>query len=135
MVQISHFPHFVHRFKQMSKLIRHQRAEIRPNDRRGISTVETAMIVALVVGVLILTVGSIGGNISTLFEPVDDVLQRQTAHLDTQNSTGQRTLVKHRNVLDEEELEEPTSNLLVGLGIPAAILAAAGGAAYLVVKV
>ena len=96
--------------------------------RNGVSAVETSMIIAMLLGGLLLVIGSMSGKFDKMMNPADIALrENHRAEL----VVKQASTVTHRSNLDEPL---PESNLLVGLGIPTVVLAVVGGVTYLVVK-
>ena len=106
----------------------------RLNPRQGVSTIETSLLIAMILGSLILLFGAVKGNVTQIVKSMDNVLivgERVVGEGEPAESTPSGPV----DASIESDTEETGSNLMVGLGVPTAALAIVVGVAYLVVKI
>ena len=104
-----------------------------PNPRQGVSTVETSLLIAMIVGSLILVFGAMQVNVSHIADSVDQALVVGERIVGEGRSGESNSTISIDGSI-ASTAEQTGSDLLVGIGIPTAVLALIGSFAYLMVK-
>jgi hypothetical protein len=104
------------------------------DQRTGVSTVETSLVIAMILGGLLVLIGTMSQGVTEMVKPANyalDLRERVVDPVKQPNASGRSPAV-----VDNQTNADPApdASLIVGLGIPTAVLGLVAGTAYFFFK-